>query len=96
MGVGVSRVSIWTRSMPCCWRRGLLRPSLLPSHVGTGIVEDLSWGYLDDHRFTLNDTVYTDWCNKFFEPEQCEAPIKMSGYFALRSAKVTYRVSDTV
>jgi len=60
------------------------------------IIEDLSWGYLDDHQFQGNDTVYINWCNRFFEPQACTAPIKMSGYFALRSARVTYRVSGPV
>jgi len=58
------------------------------------IIEDLSWGYLDDHQFQGNDTVYINWCNRFFEPQACTAPIKMSGYFALRSARVTYRAWD--
>lgn len=57
-------------------------------------VEDLSWGYLDDHIFPANDTEYQVWCANWFTQTQCSGPVKMSGYFSLRTAYIWYRSWD--
>lgn len=58
------------------------------------VIEDLSWAYIDDHVFSSGDSVYTAWCTNFFDPAQCAAPVKVSGYFGLRSATLTFRAWD--
>eukprot|EP00038_Savillea_parva_P021588 m.35523 g.35523 ORF g.35523 m.35523 type:complete len:368 (-) comp5294_c0_seq1:234-1337(-) len=57
-------------------------------------VEDLSWGYLDDHIFPQSDPEYLEWCLQWFTARQCGGPVKMSGYFSLRTAYITYRAWD--
>lgn len=57
-------------------------------------IEALNWGYVDDYSLPTGPS-YQEWCALHFTDEQCKETIKISGYFGLRNAYLTFRAYST-